>query len=73
MLARHGSYEVRLHEYPADVVLSGEPLFQLELFAHHTQTALESYAGNDLENAATALERLINRAKQLAEDEASPG
>jgi hypothetical protein len=69
-LARHGANEVRLHEHPADVVLSGEALFRLELFDHRTQTTVENYAGNDLEDAATALERLVNRAKQLANDEA---
>lgn len=70
-LARHGAYEVRLHEPPQDVGLSGDVLFRIELFDHSTRTVVEDYSCNLVEDAATALERLIDRAKRLAGGEAS--
>jgi hypothetical protein len=70
-LARHGAYEVRLYEPPQDVGLSGDVLFRIELFNHSTRTVVEGYSCNLVEDAATALARMIDRANQLADGEAS--
>jgi hypothetical protein len=60
-LARHGVYEVRLIE-PSDMATGDIQPFWIELYDHDNRTALDSYGGADLEEAAMAAEALIARA-----------
>ena len=62
-LARHGAYEVRLIE------LSGMPQsdtpFWIELFDHRNKFGLDSYGGDDIEEAAVVAQDMISQAELL--------
>lgn len=64
LLARHGSYEVRLVEPPTDSQSDTRPLW-IELYDHDANRSLDSYAGHDFEEAEGAAQKLILRAKSL--------
>lgn len=63
-LSRHGLYEVRLLE-PSDVAQGNDLPFWVELFDNKRNLCLDSYAGDDIEETAIAVEHLISRAELL--------
>lgn len=63
-LSRHGLYEVRLLE-PSEVAQGNDLPFWVELFDNKRNLCLDSYAGDDLEETAIAVEHLISRAELL--------
>ena len=63
-LDRYGPYEVRLVELLRDVPTEDQ-LFWLELYCHVTKSSLDSYRCDNLDDAETAAEYLVSRAKQL--------
>jgi len=65
-LIRFGSYEVRLFELApefADIF----PLW-MELYAHDSQSALDSFGCDDFETAVSKADEFITRAKKLNEE-----
>ena len=64
-LQRFGAYEVRLVE-PSRAAPSSGFLFCIELFDHHRRRLIDSVGSYVLEDAATATEHLIARAKEKA-------
>ncbi len=65
-LARFGSFEVRLIQ-PVSVPLANETRFWMELFDHDRQLSLDSVGNLVLEDAATAAETFIARARKQSE------
>lgn len=64
-LSRHGLYEVRLLE-PSEAGQRGDDLpFWVELFDNKRNLSIDSYAGDDIEETALAVEHLISRAELL--------
>lgn len=63
-LSRHGLYDVRLLE-PADAGQGDDLPFWVELFDTKRNLSIDSYAGDDIEEAAVAVEHLISRAELL--------
>lgn len=68
-LSRHGFYEVRLLE-PSDLAQDDRLPFWLELFDTNRNLSLDSYAGDDIEEAAGAVQHLISRAELLEKEAA---
>jgi hypothetical protein len=60
-LARHGAFEVRLIE-PSDMPCGDVQPFWIELYDHDKRSAIDSFGGADIEEAAKAAEALIARA-----------
>src|SRR5215469_5504069 len=63
-LSRHGLYEVRLLE-PSDVEKNNGMPFWVELFDNKQNVCVDSYAGDDIEETAVAVQHLIARAELL--------
>jgi hypothetical protein len=63
-LVRHGAYEVRLVE-PSQMPQGDAIPFWIELFDHEKQMALDSFATDDLEEAAVTASALISEAEML--------
>ena len=63
-LKRYGDYEVRLVDF-SQGRSTADCLFWLELYCHVTRLSLDSCRCDDLEDAETAAEHLVARAKQL--------
>lgn len=63
-LARHGLYEVRLLE-PSEMAQDNALPFWVELFDKKQNLSIDSYAGDDIEEAAVAVRHLISRAELL--------
>ena len=63
-LSRHGLYEVRLLE-PLEAGQGEDLPFWVELFDNKRNLSIDSYAGNDIEETALAVEHLISRAELL--------
>jgi hypothetical protein len=63
-LARFGAYEVRLLELVDDAAKRLPPLW-IELYAHDAASALDSCGLHELEDAVTAVDRLVARACEL--------
>jgi len=68
-LSRHGSYEVRLLE-PSDLAQDDGMPFWVELFDTKRNLSIDSYAGDDIEQAADAVQHLISHAEILAKESA---
>jgi hypothetical protein len=68
-LSRHGSYEVRLLE-PSDLAQDDGLPFWAELVDTQRDLSIDSYAGDDIEEAAGAVQHLISRAELLAKEAA---
>jgi hypothetical protein len=66
-LVRYGRYEVRLME-PAHAPKSDIIAFWIELFDHVSGSTLDSYASDNVEDAAAATEAMVSHARQLHED-----
>jgi hypothetical protein len=66
-LVRLGGYEVRLVE-PSRASPASGFLFWIELFDHHRRLSIDSVGSDVLEDAVTATEHLIARAKEQGED-----
>jgi hypothetical protein len=64
LLARHGSYDVRLVEF-AQELSDDVPLLWLELHAHDAQCSLDSCGCYDFDEAVIAVERFISQARAL--------
>jgi hypothetical protein len=64
LLSRHGLYEVRLLE-PTEAGRGEDLPFWVELFDTKRKLSIDSYAGDDIEEAALAIEHLISRAEAL--------
>jgi hypothetical protein len=65
-LKRYGDYEVRMIDF-SQGSSTADCLFWLELYCHVTRLSLDSCRCDDLEDAETAAEHLVSRAKQLYE------
>jgi hypothetical protein len=65
-LSRHGQFEVRLME-PSELPQSYKTPFWIELFDSGKSLSIDSYGGDDLEEAAGAAQELIAQAKTLDE------
>ena len=63
-LSRHGLYEVRLLE-PSEMAQDNDLPFCVELFDNQHNLSLDSYAGDDIEETAVAVQHLISRAELL--------
>lgn len=63
-LSRHGLYEVRLLE-PSELAQANDLPFWVELFDNEQNLSIDSYAGDDIEETAVAVQHLISRAKLL--------
>lgn len=63
-LSRHGKYEVRLIE-PTGMPPGDMTPFWIELFDSSKNLSIDSYAGDDLEEAASAAQDLILQAEML--------
>ena len=63
-LSRHGLYEVRLLE-PSELAQANDLPFWVELFDVEQNLSIDSYAGDDIEETAVAVQHLISRAKLL--------
>jgi len=63
-LSRHGLYEVRLLE-PSDMAQYNDLPFWVELFDSKQNLSIDSYAGDDIEEAAAAVQHLISHAEIL--------
>jgi hypothetical protein len=63
-LARHGHYEVALVE-ASDMAQDRDLSFWVELFDNMRNISIDSYAGDDIEETATAVQRLISQAELL--------
>lgn len=63
-LARYGVFEVRLIELP-DCHSSDASLSWLELYRHDTNTSVDSYRCDELDEAETAVEHLVSSARGL--------
>jgi hypothetical protein len=63
-LSRHGFYEVRLLE-PSELVQYNDLPFWVELFDNKRSLCIDSYAGDDIEETAGAVQHLISRAELL--------
>jgi hypothetical protein len=63
-LARHGRYEVRLLE-PSEMLQNHDLPFWLELFDSVKNFSIDSYAGDDVEEAAAVAQHLIARAGRM--------
>jgi hypothetical protein len=66
-LSRHGLYEVRLLE-PSEMAQYNDLPFWVELFDSKQSISVDSYAGDDIEETAAAVQHLISRAKILDQD-----
>lgn len=66
-LSRHGLYEVRLLE-PSEMAQYNDLPFWVELFDSKQNFSIDSYAGDDIEETAAAVQHLIARAEILAQD-----
>ena len=66
-LSRHGIYEIRLLE-PADLAEGSDLPFWIELFDNERNLSIDSYAGDDIEETAAAVQHLISRAELLGQD-----
>ena len=64
LLARHGSYEIRLIE-PTEMPEGHRIPFWVELFDRERRTTLNSFGSEDLEEAAVNAEALIAEAEML--------
>jgi hypothetical protein len=67
LLARYGSYEVRLVE-PVLSTLDDAAPFWLESIDHKSKTTIDSYGSYNLEEVASAAEVLISKAESLHRD-----
>jgi hypothetical protein len=65
-LSRHGQFEVRLME-PSELPQGAMTPFWIELFDSCKSLSIDSYGGDDLEEAAGAAQELIAQAKTLNE------
>jgi hypothetical protein len=63
-LSRHGLYEVRLLE-PSEMTQDNDLPFWVELFDKEQNLSVDSYAGDDIEETAAAVQHLISRAELL--------
>jgi len=63
-LSRHGLYEVRLLE-PSDLGQTDALPFWVELFDSQRNLSIDSYAGDDIEEAVSAVQHLISHAELL--------
>ena len=63
MLARFGSYEVRLTEFPPDS-MPFLPLW-LELYRESGRVRVDGCGFSDIEDAVDAARKLVERAKRL--------
>jgi hypothetical protein len=63
-LSRHGLYEVRLLE-PSDMAEDNDLPFWVELFDNGRNLCVDNYAGDDIEEAAAAVQHLISQAEVL--------
>ena len=63
-LSRHGLYEVRLLE-PSEMAQYNDLPFWVELFDSKRSVSVDSYAGDDIEETAAAVQHLISRAEIL--------
>ena len=68
-LSRHGCYEVRLLE-PSEFARDDGLPFWAELFDTQRNLSIDSYAGDDIEEAAGAVQHLISHAELLAKEAA---
>ncbi len=66
-LSRHGVYEVRLLE-PSEMAQDNSLPFWVELFDNGQNLCVDSYAGDDVEEAAAAVQHLISQAEALDRD-----
>jgi hypothetical protein len=64
LLARHGTYDVRLIECQKSAHGDAEPIW-IELFDRKNNVSLDSFSGHDFEEAAAAADSLISRAREL--------
>jgi hypothetical protein len=69
-LARFGGYEVRLFELAPDFVAETSPLW-IELYAHSSQSTLDSFGCDDFEAAVQVADEFMTRAKTLHERRAA--
>jgi hypothetical protein len=69
-LARFGGYEVRLFELAPDFAAETSPLW-IELYAHHSQSTLDSFGCDDFEAAIQVADEFMTRAKTLNERRAA--
>ena len=67
VLSRHGVYDVRLVEPLQMRHLDNLP-FWIELYDRVRNVSLDSYGGDDIEQAAIMAERLISRATALNQE-----
>lgn len=65
-LARFGSYAVRLFELAPDFAADSSPLW-IELYAHDSQSALDSFGCDDFEAAVHVADEFMACAKALHE------
>jgi hypothetical protein len=72
VLARYGNYEVRLLEF-LPVANQDLPFLWIELNDRANQTCVDSVGCDDLDAAISAAQRIIVRAKKLAEGTGNPG
>lgn len=63
-LWRHGLYEVRLLE-PSEMAQYNDLPFWVELFDSKQSVSVDSYAGDDIEETAAAVQHLISHAEIL--------
>lgn len=66
-LSRHGLFEVRLLE-PSEPAQGNDMPFWVELFDNGHSLCIDSYAGDDIEEAAVAVRHLISQAELLNRD-----
>jgi hypothetical protein len=67
-LARYGAFEVRLIELPDYHSSDASPSW-LELYRHDTNTSVDSYRCDELDEAETAAEHLVSSASELSASE----
>jgi hypothetical protein len=70
-LARFGCYEVRLFELAPDFADDVAPLW-MELYAHHSDSTLDSFGCDDFEAAVRTADEFMTRAKALHEQRPAP-
>jgi hypothetical protein len=70
-LVRFGCYEVRLFELAPDFAADVAPLW-MELYAHHSNSTLDSFGCDDFEAAVRVADEFMMRAKALHERRSAP-
>ena len=68
LVARFGSLDVRLTEFPQESLSDGRPLFWLEIYSHATRSTVDSCGCSEFDESelATAV-NLVLKAKQRHE------